>query len=505
MSPAFFHRQTLPFLVFIFACLSVLTPIARAQDDFGEEEESVADLPSVDAPDTAAGRQLKWVLKVLNGEPMGEPTERFSDRFLEQFKVGELAKELKSVKVEGFKNKTVDIVRVLNEEKDDSIEVIVRGVGTERILSLFLVTDEKNGKIAGLMFGPAGGFGQGEGDWDAYTGDMGNMRGSASFGAYELIPEDAEKPEGPYRLVPVHEFNEDARLAIGSTFKLWILGALGEEVAAKRMEWTQTLKISESFKSLPSGTMHTEVAGTTHTLAEFATQMISISDNTATDHLLHFVGRATVEAYMAEHHATPSLNMPMLSTRNMFTLKLNSDRELMDRYIEAEPEARREMLEEGGEIYKSLPNPLLLSAWKTPINIQRIEWFASPRDCCLVMADLRRLEQLPGMGALGAALRKNPGIPQDPAVWKSVGFKGGSEPGVMNLTFLLERTDGRWFTLSVGWNDADKPLEEPKLIELAQNGINLLAGFERTPDKAVEDRAADPASEPATDPNVIDK
>jgi len=492
MPHVFAHRGTLRTLLAlaVIGLLGLIESRALAQDeDYEGEEISVADMEALAPPSTSAGKQVAWVMKVLNGEPLGEPSERFSDRFLEQFKVGELEKELKSVRSEGFKNTAIDIVRILNDDNDDSIEVIVRGVGTKRVLSLFLVTDEKNGKIAGLLFGPAGGYGDEEGDWDAYSGEMGDMKGSASFGAYELIAEDASSPTGPYRLVPVHEFGEEIRLAIGSTFKLWILGALAEEIVAGRLAWDQSQPVKESFKSLPSGTMHLEPAGTTHALSHFATQMISISDNTATDHLLHMLGREKVEAYMQRVHSAPQVNRPMLSTREMFTIKLAADRELLNRYSEADEESRRTMLAEGGEVYTSLPSLILAGAWKKPIGIQRVEWFAGPRDCCRVMADLRRLEQLPGMEPLGSALRKNPGMPQNPSVWKSVAFKGGSEPGVMNLTFLLERIDGRWFAFFAGTAATEKPLEEIKLIEMAQKGINMLAGFDRAEPEAAAPEA----------------
>lgn len=483
------------------AALALLwtTPAVAQDDEYTDEEgRTVAEMPALPPPDTQAGKQLAWILSVLNGAPLGGAAERFNERFLEQFTGDQLEKELKSLRAGAFKNKTVDIVRVLGEGKDDSIEVVIRGKGTKRVLSLFLVTDEKNGKIAGLLFGPAGGFSDdGEeaemADWDQYTGDMGEMKGSASFGAYELVPRDKDKPAGPYLLSPIHEFGEDERLAIGSSFKLWILGALAEEVAAGRLAWDQPVTVRESFKSLPSGTMQLEPPGTPHPLAYFAAQMISISDNTATDHLLHLVGREKVEAYMATVHSMPGLNKPMISTREMFTIKLSADRDLLERYASGDELTRREMLAEGGEVYTGVPSIILASAWKKPVGVDRVEWFAGPHDCCRAMADLRRLEQLPGMAQLGAALRKNPGLPQRSGVWKSVGFKGGSEPGVMNLTFLLERTDGRWFTLSAGWNDTMKPLEEIKLVEMAQRGIDMLAGFEF--EKDAEEPAVVPTAE----------
>ena len=69
--------------------------------------------------------------------------------------------------------------------------------------------------------------------------------------------------------------------------------------------------------------MRDEAAGKTFTLREFAEKMISVSDNTATDHLLAFVGRQAVEETVkASGNAAAARNVPFLSTRDVFALKL---------------------------------------------------------------------------------------------------------------------------------------------------------------------------------------
>ena len=62
------------------------------------------------------------------------------------------------------------------------------------------------------------------------------------------------------------------------------------------------------------------------------------------------------------------------------------------------------------------------------MHITDLEWFATAPDMCRLMADLHRLEQLPGMEPLGHSLRINPGLQFDSALWRSVAYKGGSEP-----------------------------------------------------------------------------
>ena len=69
--------------------------------------------------------------------------------------------------------------------------------------------------------------------------------------------------------------------AIGSAFKLYVLGALARAVADGDATWQERLAIRDAWKSLPSGAMRDEPAGSAFTLRHYAEQMISVSDNTA--------------------------------------------------------------------------------------------------------------------------------------------------------------------------------------------------------------------------------
>jgi hypothetical protein len=64
----------------------------------------------------------------------------------------------------------------------------------------------------------------------------------------------------------------------------------------------------------------------------------------------------------------------------------------------------------------------------------------------------------------------------DKGTWPYVGYKGGSEPGVLQLTWLLRRTDDRWFVLSMTLDDpanaADHTLQA---VGMAGSAMNLLA------------------------------
>lgn len=72
-------------------------------------------------------------------------------------------------------------------------------------------------------------------------------------------------------------------------------------------------------------------------------------------------------------------------------------------------------------------------------------------------------------------LAKNSGLPVDKATFPYVGFKGGSEPGVVDLTYLLERADDRWFVVSASFNAAEgRALEHDKVFGVVAGVIDAL-------------------------------
>jgi beta-lactamase class A len=101
-----------------------------------------------------------------------------------------------------------------------------------------------------------------------------------------------------------------------------VLGALADAVQTGQMTWQEARPISSTWKSLPSGVMHTCPDGQNVSLLEYATKMISISDNTATDHLIGILGREAIEAVLPQMgNDFVSDNRPFLTTGEMFKLK----------------------------------------------------------------------------------------------------------------------------------------------------------------------------------------
>lgn len=74
-------------------------------------------------------------------------------------------------------------------------------------------------------------------------------------------------------------------------------------------------------------------------------------------------------------------------------------------------------------------------------------------------------------GTARQILARNPGVLLYPSQFPYVGYKVGSEPGVLSLNWLLQRQDGRWFVVSLLANDQRQALNEEALQGLATSLI----------------------------------
>ena len=178
-----------------------------------------------------------------------------------------------------------------------------------------------------------------------------------------------------------------------------------------------------------------------------------------------------MEDYAERHGSEPGRNRPFLTTSEFFRLKINAGPELMDRFIKGPEETRRSMLD--GPI-ADLPLPDASQEPDVPTAIDQIEYFASASALCQLIADLEELGREPGNGPVLEALTRRPGFDWDRNVWPHVAYKGGSEAGVLNLTWLLERSDGSRFVMSFTVNDYSEVLDPDQVILAAAAAGKLL-------------------------------
>ena len=301
--------------------------------------------------------------------------------------------------------------------------------------------------------------------WSVFDSSFETVAPRTGFLAAEVVDGACE---------PVHALRAEAPIAIASVFKLWVLAELVAQVESGDAEWDEPLAIRQEWKSLPSGSMIAYADGAEFPLSLYAEQMIRESDNTATDHLIHHLGRERIEADLVRFgHASPELNLPLLTTREFFTFKIGMTERQVAEYLAATESDRRTML---GEVVD--PYPLLdvgWGTWNSPELIDTVEWFASPGDICRVLAYLYGRSSEPGMGPLWGIMMQNRGGAIDAGRWPEAGFKGGFEAGVYNLTWLLRRGDDRIFVLTAGFNDPARFVDQGWCGVLALQAIDLLA------------------------------
>ncbi len=206
----------------------------------------------------------------------------------------------------------------------------------------------------------------------------------------------------------VHETGSTTARPIGSQFKLFVLGALAAQVRAGHLSWDQTLTVAENVKSLGNGqgSLQLAAAGTSVSVEDAATKMISISDNTAADMLIALVGRERVEQQVRRRSAHASANEPFLTTREMFLLHYVAG--LADRYL-ATPRTRRAAFLAAS--VDPLPLDAIASGFSTdPRYVDEIEWFASPADICRAFAGSQQLSKQPALSrSLSSALSPRSG------------------------------------------------------------------------------------------------
>lgn len=267
---------------------------------------------------------------------------------------------------------------------------------------------------------------------------------------------------------PILALNETRQFAIGSTFKLYILSALARSIEAGERKWSDVVRIDR--KSFPSGRMQNWPMGAPVTVQTLATMMISISDNTATDILLHELGRSTVEAELKRlGHSDPARTLPFLSTLEMFALKGSEAN--MRKYIAGDETVRRLILADFEDDVRGDPGEVTPPRFVEPTAIDTLEWFASGRDLEQVARRLSKVSDPVVREILGISKALPPGLAEQ---WRYVGYKGGSEPGVLNLTWLLQSQEGRWYVLAMSWNNPDAGLDHKAFELLAQRVLALI-------------------------------
>lgn len=396
-------------------------------------------------------RRLADVKALLNGT-LDDPTSVFAPSFLAAVPAAQL-----KAGVSSLTSTTGSCTSISVTKRNSATSVVASALMTNNYSVPVVLTIEESAPhlIAGLFLKPPVKLAS---DLTTIIGDLGALPGTTSICVVDVSNNTVLASKDTLRALPM-----------GSTFKLYILGELARSVSQGTLRWEQVIKLNRAFFSLPSGILQTWPHSAPLTVYAMAALMISQSDNTATDHLLYFAGRDSVAQIlptMGNTHA--SANIPFLSTQEIFKLKFYNDGVHARIYANAEPESRQEQLQALSEM--PLDSVVLTDK---PVFPDQVEWFASTPDLCRAISILEHVAET--QHEVRDILGINRGLDLSKETWPVVGYKGGSEPGVMNMTYFLERKDGRRFALSASWLRSDQDVDKEKLAAIVGGAIRVLA------------------------------
>lgn len=433
-------RPSFRFILATLAVSGVLTAPALAQSSASEaaqEEES-----------TPLRLRADQVVALVNGEV--EPEEVFTNGFLaavpaQRFKA--IARQLTTqfgaaVSVEAIDppNATRASLAIRMERAIAKGAIAIDPASDNRVSELLFQTFEPtNDSLAKI------------------EADLGALPGQVTWWYGAL---DGSSP-------PVTSSGSDEQMPIGSTFKLYVLTTLAREVAQGRRKWSDQIALGEN-RSFPSGMMQDWPDDAPVTLHTLASLMISISDNTATDTLIDALGREAILRTVVESgHSRPQLNDPFLKTREMFLLKSGPEGRLRT-YLNGNADLRAQILDGIEDI--AVPASQVETTFAGPPLALDVEWFASASDIANLLRHMRENADAQAF----AILSINPSMPRDLRdEWSYVGYKGGSEPGVLNLTWLLRDEQSSDHALILSWRDDDKRFDPSALELIAQRLLSL--------------------------------
>lgn len=277
---------------------------------------------------------------------------------------------------------------------------------------------------------------------------------------------------------PVHGIDQATAMPVGSASNLYVLDALAQDVASGKLSWIKRVAVTSGAKSLPSGVLQNYRDGTRLPLETVANDMIALSDNTAADMLIDLVGRSAVEAAVRSSGAAdPALDVPFLTTREMFVLKLNDWPALAKRYLALPASKRLAFL---GKYVDAVPlSSLHKASWTEPRDVSSLGWMASPIDVCRVYAQLASLGHNSKLSPVGEILGTNTGnLTLNTGQWHDVWFKGGSEPGVLTLNYMATTITGHTYVVSVMAENPSHtigPTATGTLLEAVRGAFELAA------------------------------
>jgi beta-lactamase class A len=265
--------------------------------------------------------------------------------------------------------------------------------------------------------------------------------------------------------------NTELSLPLASIFKLYVLLAVAQAVQAGTVNWTDPLTITERAKDVGSAGLEELPPGATVSVRTAAQEMISASDNMATDLLIARLGPGAVErALVAAGHHDPASMTPFPTMHELFSVGWGEPN-LREQWKNATPQDRIQLLKQtNSRPYE--PDP---ARTHTPASNYGVEWFGSAADICRVHAALQA-SAVGEAAPVRAILSAIPGIDLDRSKWPYIGAKGGNLPGDLTFSwYAVDHTGQPWVvSFQLNWPRYRSPTAAGWLLSIVRQTFGLV-------------------------------
>ena len=265
--------------------------------------------------------------------------------------------------------------------------------------------------------------------------------------------------------------NVDVALPLASIFKLYVLLAIADAVNAGTLGWDDPLTITTEAKAVGSAAFQDLPPGARIPVRRAAQEMISASDNMATDLLMTRLGPGAVErALVHAGHHDPASMTPFPSTHALFSVGWGTP-DLRGQWKTASPAGRAKMIEQTTTRHYE-PDP---ARTHTPASPYGVEWYGTASDICRVHAALQAAAVGPA-APVRDILSAVPGIDLDQSRWGYIGAKGGNLPGDLTFSwYAVDRTGQPWvLSFQLTWPKFRSLTAASWLLSIAQGGFALI-------------------------------
>ncbi|TQR87317.1 serine hydrolase [Mycobacterium hodleri] len=265
--------------------------------------------------------------------------------------------------------------------------------------------------------------------------------------------------------------NVDDSLPLASIFKLYVLLGVADAVNAGTLGWDDQLTITKEAKAVGSAGFDHLPPGARVSVRDAAQQMISASDNMATDLLMARLGPGAVErALVHAGHHDPASMTPFPNTHELFSVGWGEP-DLREQWKSASPRDRAAIIAQTNTRHYE-PDP---ERTHTPASPYGAEWYGTAGDICRVHAALQTAAVGPA-APVRDILSATPGIDLDKTKWTYIGAKGGNLPGDIGFSwYAVDRTGQAWVvSFQANWPKFRSLTAASWLLSIAQGAFGLV-------------------------------